>query len=145
MDREIDLAAAGGYLKYRLSAGAAETQYASCRVRYTDPATGRCIEGIAKTADWRESEKNQQLEATAKVGSIAEAQALAAKRLRLHNKYARTAVFTFPGNPALAAGLTVLLEGWGAWDGKYLISRAKHTLKSGYTTEISLRRCLEGY
>lgn len=51
-----------------------------------------------------------------------------------------------PGNPALVAGVTVALEGWGGWSGKYIISQAQHTVSGtgGYTTQVRLRRCL-GY
>lgn len=35
----------GKYIKYKLGAGAAETQYGSCHVSYTDPGSGKCIEG----------------------------------------------------------------------------------------------------
>lgn len=137
---------AGGYTKYSLSSGAADTQYASCRVRYRDPATGKLIEGTAEAAG-ADAESGQCLEVWAKVSGASEAKALAAKRLRLHNKFTRTASFTFPGNPALAAGVTVLLEDWGGWSGKYLVRQAKHTVDAagGYTTQISCRRVLEGY
>ena len=136
----------GSYLKYDLSTGAADAKYASCRVRYADPATGRVIEGVAYAEDYKEDAKNnQQLEISARVASIAEAQTLAAARLRLHNKYARKASFTFPGNPAVLAGVTVALEGFGAWDGTYLVSQAQHSVgSSGYTTKATLRRALEG-
>ena len=137
----------GSYTKYDLSVGTADAKYTSCRVRYVDPATGRVIEGIAYAEDYKaDAKNNQQLEVTAKVASIAEAQALAAKRLRLHNKYSRTASFTFPGDPSKVAGVTATLEGWGAWDGKYIIKQSKHSLgSSGYTTQTVLRRILEGY
>lgn len=144
--RRADLGrrAAGVYSKYSLSAGAAGTQYASCRVSCADPATGSCIEGVA-WAEGSDGKTGQRLEITAKASSAGEAQALAAARLRLHNKLERTAVVTLPGNPALAAGLTVSLEGFGGWDGKYIIARARHTVSGVYTTQIKLRRCLEGY
>lgn len=137
----------GSYTKYDLSVGTADTKYTSCRVRYADPATGRVIEGTAYAEDYKaDSKNNQQLEVTAKVASIAEAQTLAAKQLRLHNKYSRTATFTFPGDPSKVAGVTATLEGWGAWDGKYIIKQSKHSLgSSGYTTQTVLRRILEGY
>lgn len=138
----------GGYTKYKLSSGTADKQYTSCRVSYVAPS-GRCISATAKIEDYNadaDAKNNQQLEVTAKVSSIAEAKALAEKRLRLHNKYQRTASFTLPGDPALVAGETVQLEGWGAWDGKYIISQAKHTVEgSGYTVQVKLRRVLEGY
>lgn len=137
----------GTYTKCNLTVGKADTQYASCRVRYADPVTGQCIEGISYAEDYqKDGEGNQQLEVTAKVSSIGEAQKLAEKRLRLHNKYARMATFTMPGDPAMVAGTTVLLEGWGMFDGKYMIKQAKHTVDGvGYTVQVMFRRVLEGY
>lgn len=136
-----------GYSRWKLSASTADTQYTSCRVSYVNPETGKCIEGIAKVADYdADAEDNQQLEVTAKVSSAGEAKTLAEKHLRLHNKYAKTASFTLPGEPDLVAGVTVRLEGWGAWDGKYIVSQAKHTVSgTGYTTQVQLRKVLEGY
>lgn len=134
------------YTEYHLSMGTADVQYQSCRVSYNDPATGKCIEGVARIPDYKSSDKNQQLEIKAKVASAAQAKRLAEKRLRLHNKYCRTAEFTMPGNPKLAAGVTVMLLGWGSWDGKYIVKRATHTVgEDGYTTAVLLRRALEGY
>ena len=132
----------GTYTKYNLSTGRAGTDYSSCRVSYVDPKTGSCIEATVTVEDYdQESQTNQQLEITAAVSSIAEAQNLAEKYLRLYNKYAKTVSFTIPGNPSVAAGLNVTLEGWGAFDGKWVIKQAKHTIskKSGYTTQINCR------
>lgn len=130
----------GGYIRYKLSSGSAGTRYAKCRVRYMDPATGKCVEGTAEDGS---VSGGQCLEVSAKVGSIGEAQALAKKRLRLHNKLSKTASFTMPGDVQLVAGVTVLLEGWGGWDGKYIITRAEHTVGgNGYTTKIMLRKVL---
>lgn len=135
-----------GYTSRTLSASTADRQYASCRVSYVD-LDGNLIEGIAKVADYKDGDtNNQQLEITEKVASVAEAKALAEKRLRYANKYARTAQFTFPGNPALVAGVVVQIEGWGGWAGKYLVYQAKHTVSNGgYQTSISCRKVLEGY
>jgi len=131
------------YETYSLSTGAAETQYGSCRVSYRDPATGRCIEGITK-ADGDDGDSEQRLEITARVASAGEAKALAEKHLRLHNKFNRSASFTLPGNTALVAGVTVMLEGFGGWDGKYMVKQATHTVGGGYTTKIDLRKVLSG-
>ena len=137
----------GSYTKCKLTVGAPDAQYASCRVSYVDPASGKCIEATAKIEDYNaDAKNNQQLEVKARVSSKDEAKALAEKHLRLHNKYTKSATFTMPGNPALVAGVTVMLEGWGGWNGKYIITQAKHTVSdSGYTTQIKLRRVLEGY
>ena len=137
----------GSYTKHKLNAGTAGTQYASCRVSYIDPGTGKCIEATVKVEDYNDKAKNnQQLEITAKVASVAEAKAKAAKYLRLHNKYSKTATFTLPGNPDIVAGVTATLTGWGAWDGKYIVEQAAHSVgSSGYTTQVKLRKTLEGY
>ena len=141
--RTIRKGAKGGYTKVSLSTGAADHQYGSCRVSYVDPGSGKCIEG---TYSANEEETGQCLEISAKVSDAGEAKALAEKRLRLHNRLTRFASFSFPGDPALVASVTVQLEGWGGWDGKYIVKRAVHTVDpSGYTTKINARRCLEGY
>jgi len=137
----------GSYVgKPQLRTGKAETQYASCRVRYTNPATGKCIQATAYVEDYKaDDKKNQQLEVPARVSNYAEAKSLAEKRLRLHNKFERTASFTLLGNSELVAGLNVKLEGFGMWDGKYVIKTAKHSVGgSGYTTAVTLRPALEG-
>lgn len=136
-----------GYTKWRLNTGEAEVKYTSCRASYTKPS-GEVVQGTAYVEDYKSNDDNNQcLEITAAVANVGEAKALAEKKLREHNKFELTATFTLPGNPALTAGRTVMLRGWGMWNGKYMIKQAKHTVdgSGGYTTQISLRRVLEGY
>lgn len=138
--RTIEKGAKGGYIRYKLSSGSADTQYAKCRVRCMDTRTGKCIEGTVEDGD---VSGDNCLEVTAKVGSVGEAQELAKKHLRLHNKLAKTATFTMTGDVGLVAGVTVQLQGWGGWDGKYIVTRATHTVGSGgYTTQIRVRKVL---
>lgn len=131
----------GKYESYSLSTGSAETQYGSCLVSYADPATGTCIKATA-TADGDDGGSQQCLAITARVSSVGEAEALAKMQLRLHNKFNRTASFSLPGNTALVAGVTVALEGFGGWNGKYMVKQAVHTVSSGYTTKLELRKVL---
>lgn len=143
--RKIKFGEEGGYTKLQLSTGTNST-YTSCRVSCTT-SSGVVISATEYAENYREDNggKNQCLEVRQKVGSIAEAQALAHKMLRLHNKYEYEASFTFPGDPELAAGCVVELEDFGAWNGKYIIKQAKHSVtKSGYTTQLSLRKTLSG-
>ena len=137
----------GSYTQYRLKTSTADAIYTSCRIYYDDPTTGKCIEATAYVEDYdSKSEKNQHLNLNRKVSSVGEAKTLAEKNLRLHNKFAKTVQFTLPGDPALLSGLNIQIDGWGAWNGKYLITQARHTVNSsGYTTTISARRVLEGY
>lgn len=131
-----------GYTKYRLTTNANDN-YTSCRV-YCTKADGKVITATAYADDYREDDNNNQcLEIRQNVDSIAEAENLAYKMLRLHNKYEFEASFTFPGDTELTAGSVVVLEDFGAWNGRYVIKQAKHTLShSGYSTQISLRKAL---
>lgn len=143
--RTIKFGEEGGYTKYQLSTGT-NSIYTSCRVSCTT-SSGVVISATEYAENYREDNggKNQCLEVRQKVGSIAEAQALAHKMLRLHNKYEYEASFTFPGDPELAAGCVVELADFGAWNGKYIIKQAKHSItQSGYTTQVNLRKTLGG-
>lgn len=137
----------GSYISFKFNTGKADTDYASCRVSYVDPATGRCIEGMATVEEYDpESEDNQQLEVTAAVASIGEAEKLAAKYLRLYNKYAKTVSFTLPGDPGMLSGLTIELKGFGAFDGRYIIKQSRHEASNaGYKTTITCRATLPYY
>lgn len=132
-----------GYEDYDLKSKTADTKYNSCRVSYWDSTAARLIEGIAYAEDYDpESEDNRQLELTERVESVAEANELAARRLKLHNLFSRVAAFTLPGSVKYMAGRTVELEGWGGFDGKYMIAEARHTLdqSGGHTTRITARK-----
>ncbi len=133
----------GLYTDFSLQRGTADTQCTACRVSYVLPS-GKSIEGIAYSSDYDASQDHKQLEITAKVADSGEAKTLAEIELRRRNKYERTATFTLPGNPFIAAGEAVALTGWGQWDGKYIIKQAQHTIdNSGYITKITLRWALE--
>ena len=79
------------------------------------------------------------------VKSIEEAERMARKELREKNKDEVTGSLTCMGDTDLSAGLTVTVKGFGKFDGKYIISQVKHSLGSGYTCSVDLRRCLNGY
>jgi phage protein D len=66
--------------------------------------------------------------------------------LRQKNKEEFKASFTLAGDVGLVAGVTVTVTGYGAFDGKYIIETASHSVsRSGYKTELTLRRVLEDY
>ena len=79
------------------------------------------------------------------VKNIAEAERLAKKKLREKNCQEWTGNFTVVGNLNLVAAITIKLLGFGKYDGKYIITRASHSIGSGYQTSIEVRRCLNGY
>lgn len=124
--------------------GLNDTAYSSCHVSYTDPSTGNTIEYTYTPRDSNGS--GQVLEVNEKVSTRDEARQLAMKKLRQKNKKETTARFTLVGNTGIAAGCTVSIEGYGIFNGKYIIDTATHNVTgSGYTTEISCTKALEGY
>lgn len=128
---------------YRFATNFNDTAYSKCHVSYTDPKTKQTIE---YTYTPRTTEGNgQTLEVNEKVSSKEEARQLAMKRLRQKNKAEYTADFTLTGDVRLVAGVTVLVSGYGLFDGKYIIESAAHTLTGGYTVSVKLRRVLEEY
>ena len=132
-------------LGYSFSTSLHNSAFSSCHVSYTDPKTGKTIDYTYKPKDADKS--GQVLEVNEKVKDKSEAQKLAKKRLRQKNKNEFKASFNLSGDTRLVAGVTVETSGYGAFDGKYIIETATHTISKsgGYKTDISLRKVLEGY
>lgn len=130
--------------RWSFSTSLHDASYSKCHVSYTDPATGTTIE---YTYTPRNADKSGQvLEINEKVYNREEARQLAMKRLRQKNKSEFKATFSLAGDARLVAGITVTVEGYGAFDGKYIIETATHSISgSGYKTDVTLRRVLEGY
>lgn len=115
--------------------------YAACRVSYQQGSSKSNIEATYTAA----GKKGKTLQVNEQVESVAEALNLAKKRLHEKNKDEVTGSLNMLGNFVLLSGVTVNLLGFGAFDDKYLITRASHDIGSGYTTNIDVRRCLNGY
>ena len=115
--------------------------YAACRVSYQQGSSKSNIEATYTVA----GKKGKTLQVNEQVESVVEALNLAKKRLREKNKDEVTGSLNMLGNFVLLSGVTVNLLGFGAFDGRYLITRASHDIGSGYTTNIDVRRCLNGY
>ena len=115
--------------------------YAACRVSYQQGSSKSNIEATYTVA----GKKGKTLQVNEQVESVAAALNLAKKRLREKNKDEVTGSLNMLGNFILLSGVTVNLLGFGAFDDKYLITRASHDIGSGYTTNIDVRRCLNGY
>jgi len=133
----------GSYTKWSFGTAERDVQYAMCVVRYTNPDTGKKIEGVAYSENYDAGKSgNETLTITnQRVESQVEAESLAEKLLRLHNKFERIVSFTMIGSPIYNAGMTVNVTNAGYWSGKYLIKTAKHEVsQSGYTTTITLRK-----
>lgn len=132
--------------RYSFNTSFQDASYSSCHVTYTDPSSGKTYEATYEAPDADQNGSGQVLEVKEKVSSNAEAKTLAEKRLREKNGQQFTASFTLVGDATLVAGVTVSVEGYGAFNGKYIVESATHSVSSsGYTTSVKLRRVLEGY
>lgn len=133
----------GNVLSYSFSDGSSDRAYSSCHVSWTD-TSGKTIE-YTYTPRKDNPGTGEVLEINERVDSREEARKLAIKRLKAKNKDRFSASLKIIGDAGIAAGATVTVSGWGAFDGKYMIKTAAHSVGSGYTTDLTLRKCLEGY
>lgn len=77
-----------------------------------------------------------------RVNSQAEADHLAKHKLREANKKEFEVTLTLPLNLKLLAGVTFQLEGFGAFDSKWIVDESSHTVSdSGSVTRIKAHRC----
>lgn len=133
----------GSYEKWDMETNEADCKYDSCKVYYTDPKTKKKYSAWAYADDYdKDADEHQVLYINQRVTSNIDAQALAVKMLRMKNKFEYEVKLTIPGDPAMVAGVTVRLSGWGTFSGKYIIKQSKHTLSrsSGYSTQITCRK-----
>ena len=128
-------------LSYSFSSETTDTAYSKCTVKYTDPKTNKTVSYTHSI----EGTKGKTLKVNEQVKSADEAEKLAQNRLREKNKQENTANFSLMGDIRLVAGVTVIVQGWKAFDGKYIIQKATHNIIGGYTVDIELTKCLEGY
>lgn len=101
---------------------------------------------LSGAADIAGGAGDRVLEINQKVFSKIDADRLARKKLREKNKEEIRVTLNLMGSFSFVSGSTFELRGHGLWDGKYLIDRSDHTLgASGYTTQVTAHRCLQGY
>lgn len=136
----------GSYGSYTMTAKLADLEYYSCKVTYTTSA-GKKIEYTYTPSCYKYNKDKVLTVSNEAVSTKAEAKQLAIARLREANKGEKEISFTMAGDVTLCAGLTVKVSGWGAFDGKYIIETAKHTVSksAGYQTTIKLRESVTSY
>lgn len=115
--------------------------YKACHVKYQNSTSKELIEYTYTLPD----KTGKTLEVNEEVKTIAEAEKLAKKKLREKNKEEITVSINLMGDFDLLAGNTVQLNGFHAFDGKYIITKSGHNIGGGYKMSLDLRRCLDGY
>lgn len=118
--------------------------YKACHVKYQESESAELIE-YTFTDPSKEDTDGKTLEVNEQVKTIAEAENLAKKKLREKNCDEVTATLELMGSFDYMAGNCVQLKGFHAFDGKYIITKAGHSIGSGYTVSLEIRRCLDGY
>ena len=119
--------------------------YKKCHVKYAKDKDKSVIESTFVAPDKKEKE-GATLEVHQQVSSQSEADRLAKKKLREKNCEEFTGSFSSDGNMGLCAGETIEMLGFGNFSGKYIITQAKHDISSsGFTSNIEIRKCLDGY
>ena len=116
--------------------------YKSCHVKYQH---GKQAEKIETTFTDETKDDGMVLEVSKKVDSQSEAEKLARKELRKKNKDEIKVTLSIIGDFLYLAGNCISLEGYGFFDGKYIIEKSTFAVGSGFTCNLDLRRCLNGY
>jgi len=116
--------------------------YKSCHVKYQH---GKNAEKYETTYTDDSKADGMTLEISEKVSSQAEAEKLAKKKLRDKNKEEIKVNLSVVGDFIYLAGNCISLEGYGFFDGKYLIEKSTHNIGSGYGVSLEIRKCLSSY
>lgn len=117
--------------------------YKSARVEYHDPETDEDYEyeTDAELADLSGEDINgRTLVIESRVKSEGEAERLAKNALADANRSEVTGSFSTMGDVRLVAGVNVMLEGFGRFDGRYAIESASHTIGSKYSVSVNITR-----
>lgn len=72
--------------------------------------------------------------------NIMEAQLKGIAAINNENKKSITASITMPADSRIYAGTNVNLKGFGKLNGKYFVEKVKHSIGSGYTMTLTLRK-----
>ena len=139
-DKPPDFVLSRGGLLKRISIKETLTDvYKSCQVNYNHE---RKAETFAAQIDDPNKKTGKTLKINRKVSSQAEAEKLAANELREKNKDEFKLTLTSAGDFRLIAGNVFDLEGFGVYDGRWLLEKATHSIGKGYEVRAEARRCL---
>lgn len=116
--------------------------YKECKVSHKAGKKKAMIEGSFKDP---KKKTGKTLIVHTQVKDVAEAVRVAKKELRKKNEGEVKGSFNLRGNFSLAAGITCQLEGFGYFDGKYILTKVGHAISGTYSCSVDVRRCLEGY
>lgn len=112
--------------------------YKSAQVSYKHGEKDELFEGEFDSG----AAQGKVLKINKKVEDKGAAEKLARNELRQKNKKETSIRLEVVGSFEYLAGNVIELRGHGAFDGNYLIERARHSVGSGYECSLELRKCL---
>lgn len=110
--------------------------YKSAKVQYHDPVKDETFE--AEEDDDSVEGTSRTLEINQKADNPEDAKKIAKDKLRNANKKEITGNITLMGDLRFVGGSNVTISGFGAFNGKYVIEKATHTISGSYTTKLDL-------
>ena len=113
--------------------------YSAAEVAYSDPATGKTINVTVKAPGVTSGDTHK---ITERVENELQARQRADAALNRLNAGERGGSLKLPGDPRIAAGVKLALNGdFGRMAGVYLIEKARHSFSKsdGYTTEVEIK------
>ena len=113
--------------------------YSSAQVSYKHGQKAELFEGEFNSG----AAQGKTLKINKKVEDKGQAERLARNELREKNKKETQIRLEVLGAFLYAAGNVLEFKGHGAFDGKYLIERARHDIGERYQCSLELRRCLD--
>ncbi len=112
---------------------------AKTEVKSYDPSKKKGVKGTHARQGKESSADTRRRTVPAK--TPAQAQAIAQAEQERHETDKTALEMTLPGDTRLVAGATVTVADWGALNGTYMITEARHPISSsGYSTDIQLKR-----
>ena len=116
--------------------------YKDATCAYDDPKSKKCLTHTAKAKD---VESGDTCKITRRCENAEQAKLQSKAALEQANDGKFEGTLTMEGNTRLVAGNTVVLAGFGHFDGTYLIDTSRHSMDktSGYHTEIDIKRGYE--
>lgn len=120
--------------------------YEACEITYYDSSTDETETGYFKDPNAPES-LTAVLRIRESMSTKKESVDLNRKartKLREQNKAEWTISIKVVGDIIYCTGTTIMIEGYGNFDGKYFVNEVKHSISTnGYTCTLDLRRCLD--
>lgn len=123
-------------LRWSFSSKSAGT-YKGAKIQYHDPVKDETFEAEEEDDDVEGT--GRILVINQKADNLSDAKNLARKKLRSANKKEITGNITLMGDLRFVGGSNITISGFGAFDGKYTIEKADHSISGSYTTKLDLR------